>query len=136
MSRSINKVILVGRAGSDPEVRHTQSGTKVAKISLATTRSWTTQSGQDQEKTEWHRVTFWGRLADIVEQYVAKGDRIYVEGRIEYSQTEHDGVTRYWTDIQAQEILLLGGTNDRAPRAPAPTSAPSNPFEDDSDLPF
>ena len=149
MSRSLNKVMLIGNVGSEPEVRTTASGTKVAKVSLATNRTFTDRSGQRQEKTEWHRLTFWDRLAELVEQYVHKGDRLYVEGRIEYSQTEDgQGGTRYWTDIVVQEMVLLGqgggggGDFDAADRgsraasrrqpAPAPT-----PFDDeDDDLPF
>ncbi|MFS8636695.1 MAG: single-stranded DNA-binding protein [Gemmatimonadota bacterium] len=149
MSRSLNKVMLIGNVGSEPEVRTTASGTKVAKVSLATNRTFTDRSGQRQEKTEWHRLTFWDRLAEIVEQYVHKGDRLYVEGRIEYSQTEDgQGGTRYWTDIIVQDMVLLGqgggggGDFDAADRgsraasrrqpAPAPT-----PFDDeDDDLPF
>lgn len=141
MSRSINKVILVGNTGSDPEVRTTPGGTKLAKVSLATTRSFKDRSGERQEKTEWHRLTFWDRLADIAEQYLHKGDRVYVEGRIEYSTSEHEGQTRHWTEIVAQELILLGGAGERdaapagrsAPRQSAP--APS-PFDDDDDLPF
>lgn len=111
MSRSLNKVMLIGNLGSDPEIRTTPSGTKVAKVSLATNRTFQDRSGQQQEKTEWHRLTFFGKLADIVEQYVTKGDRLYVEGRLEYSQTEDDkGNVRYWTDIVAMEMVMLGST--------------------------
>jgi len=110
MSRSLNKVMLIGNVGSDPEIRSTSSGARVGKVSLATNRSWQGRDGQTQEKTEWHRLTFFGRLADIVEQYVKKGDRLYVEGRIEYSQTEDDkGNTRYWTDLVVNEMVMLGG---------------------------
>lgn len=146
MSRSLNKVMLIGNVGADPELRTTPSGTRVAKVSLATNRAWRDRSGQQQEKTEWHRLTFWDRLAELVEQYVKKGDRLYVEGRIEYSQTEDpNGVTRFWTDINVQEMVMLGsGTgggpsiddsprrSSRQPAGPAPS-----PFEpDDDDLPF
>jgi single-strand DNA-binding protein len=111
MSRSLNKVMLIGNLGSDPEVRTTPSGTKVAKVSLATNRTFNDRSGQQQEKTEWHRLTFFGKLGDIVEQYVTKGDRLYVEGRLEYSQTEDDkGNVRYWTDIIVLEMVMLGST--------------------------
>lgn len=111
MSRSLNKVMLIGNLGSDPEIRSTPSGTKVAKVSLATNRSFQDRTGQKQEKTEWHRLTFFGKLADIVEQYVTKGDRLYVEGRLEYSQTEDDkGNVRYWTDIIIMEMVMLGST--------------------------
>lgn len=110
MSRSLNKVMLIGNVGNDPEIRATSSGARVAKVSLATNRSWSDRSGQQQEKTEWHRLTFFGRLVDIVEQWVKKGDRLYVEGRIEYSQTEGEGGTKYWTDIVISEMVMLGST--------------------------
>lgn len=111
MSRSLNKVMLIGNVGSDPEVRATSSGARVAKVSVATNRTFQDRSGQQQERTEWHRLTFFGRLADIVEQYVKKGDRIYTEGRLEYSQTQDDqGNTRYWTDIVVNEMVMLGSS--------------------------
>ena len=111
MSRSLNKVMLIGNVGNDPEIRATSSGARVAKLSLATNRSWTDRnSGQKNEKTEWHRITVFGRLVDVVEQWVKKGDRLYVEGRIEYSQTEGDGGTKYWTDIVISEMVMLGST--------------------------
>ncbi len=109
MSRSLNKVMLIGNLGSDPEIRSTASGMKVAKLSIATNRSFQDRTGQQQEKTEWHRITFFGKLADIVEQYVKKGDRLYVEGRLEYSQSQDDkGGVRYFTDIVASEMVMLG----------------------------
>lgn len=157
MARSLNKVMLIGNVGSEPEVRTTPSGLKVAKVSLATNRKFSDRSGQQQEKTEWHRLTFWDRVADLVEQYVHKGDRLYVEGRLEYSQTEDDkGNVRYWTDIVVQDMVMLGGQQGgggggfepdvpmRQPRrqsAPAPSRPapppPSSAFQDeDDDLPF
>lgn len=118
MSRSLNKVMLIGNVGSDPEVRATSTGARVAKVSLATNRSWQDRSGQTQEKTEWHRLTFFGRLADIVEQYVKKGDRLYAEGRVEYSQTTDDqGNTRYWTDIVVNEMVMLGSSGSEGGRS-------------------
>jgi len=111
MSRSLNKVMLIGNVGSDPDIRATSGGARVAKLSLATNRSWSDRNGQQQEKTEWHRLTFFGRLVDIVEQWVKKGDRLYVEGRVEYSQTEAEGGTRYWTDIVVTEMVMLGSTS-------------------------
>ncbi len=114
MSRSLNKVMLIGNVGNDPEIRATSGGARVAKLSLATNRSWSDRSGQQQEKTEWHRLTFFGRLVDIVEQWVKKGDRLYVEGRIEYSQTEGEGGTKYWTDIVVNEMVMLGSTGPGA----------------------
>ncbi len=111
MSRSLNKVMLIGNVGNEPEIRATSSGARVAKVSLATNRSWSGRDGQQQEKTEWHRLTFFGRLVDIVEQWVKKGDRLYVEGRVEYSQTEGEGGTRYFTDIVVNEMVMLGSTS-------------------------
>ncbi len=112
MSRSLNKVMLIGNVGNDPEIRATSGGARVAKLSLATNRSWSGRDGQQQEKTEWHRLTFFGRLVDIVEQWVHKGDKLYVEGRLEYSQTQDDqGGTRYWTDIVVTEMVMLGGSS-------------------------
>jgi single-strand DNA-binding protein len=109
MSRSLNKVMLIGNVGNDPEIRATSAGSRVAKVSLATNRTFQDRTGQQQEKTEWHRLTFFGKLADIVEQYVKKGDRLYTEGRLEYSQTQDDtGNTRYWTDIVVHEMVMLG----------------------------
>ena len=111
MSRSLNKVMLIGNVGNDPEIRATSGGSRVAKLSLATNRSWSGRDGQQQEKTEWHRLTFFGRLVDIVEQWVHKGDRLYVEGRLEYSQTQDDqGGVKYWTDIVITEMVMLGST--------------------------
>ncbi len=111
MSRSLNKVMLIGNVGNEPEIRATSSGARVAKVSVATNRSWSDRSGQQQEKTEWHRLTFFGRLVDIVEKWVKKGDRLYVEGRLEYSQTQDDqGGKRYWTDIVVTEMVMLGST--------------------------
>lgn len=111
MSRSLNKVMLIGNVGNEPEIRATSSGARVAKVSLATNRSWTDRnSGQKNEKTEWHRLTFFGRLVDVVEQWVKKGDRLYVEGRIEYSQTDGEGGPKYWTDIVINEMVMLGSS--------------------------
>ena len=108
MSRSLNKIMLIGNIGAEPEIRTVGGGRKIAKVSIATNRSFTDRSGQQQEKTEWHRCTFFDKLADLVEQYVHKGDRIYVEGRIEYSQTESENGPKFWTDIVANELTLLG----------------------------
>ena len=151
MSRSLNKVMLIGNVGTEPEIRTTSGGSKVAKFTLATNRTYNDRSGQRQEKTEWHRITAWERVAELIEQYVHKGDRLYVEGSIEYSQTEDDtGKPRYWTDIIVRDMVMLGGAGqggggtDRGERgmsrgrpAPAPQPAQSSPFDaDDDDLPF
>src|SRR5256712_7247904 len=112
VSRSLNKVMLIGNLGADPEVRSTNNGSRVANLSLATSRQWTGQGGEKQEKTEWHRVICWNnkgaQLADLAEKYMKKGDRIYVEGRIEYRTWEdREKQTRYTTEIIAREVLLL-----------------------------
>jgi single-strand DNA-binding protein len=114
MSRSLNKVTLIGNLGNDPEVRSTTGGNRVATFSLATSRSWNDSSGTKQEKTEWHRCVIWNtktsQLADIVEKYVKKGDKIYVEGRIEYRQwQDKENQTRYSTEINVRELIMLGG---------------------------
>ena len=114
MSRSLNKVTLIGNVGADPEVRSTSGGNRVATFSLATSRTWTGPSGDRQEKTEWHRCVVWNaktsQLADIVERYVHKGDKLYVEGRVEYRQwQDKDNQTRYSTEINVRELIMLGG---------------------------
>ena len=110
MSRSLNKAQLIGNLGADPEIRSTNSGTRVATLSIATSRRWNNAQGQQQEKTEWHRVICWDKLADICERYLKRGDRIYVEGQIEYRQWEgQDGQTKYTTEIRARELIMLGG---------------------------
>ena len=143
MSRSLNKVMLIGNVGSEPDIRATSSGTQVAKVSLATNRQWKDGSGQQKEKTEWHRLTFFGRLVDIVDQWVKKGDRLYVEGRIEYSESETDGQKKYWTDIIVAEMVMLGSTaggggGDRGGGSQSDPSPPPAPpiSEPDDDLPF
>jgi single-strand DNA-binding protein len=123
MARSLNKVMLIGNLGADPEIRSTTSGTRVATLSLATSRSWTGAGGDQQEKTEWHRVVCWDRLAEIVERYLKKGDRVYIEGRIEYRQWEgQDGQTRYTTEVRAREMIMLGGRESRE-RSTVPSQA-------------
>jgi single-strand DNA-binding protein len=122
--------MLIGNVGNEPEVRMTSSGSKVAKFSLATSRSFQNRSGGQEERTDWHRLTFFGKLADVVEQWIHKGDRLYAEGRVEYSTTEADGQTRYWTDIIVNEMVMLGSTSA--------THSPSAPRagDPDADLPF
>ena len=167
MSRSLNKVTLIGNLGNDPEVRSTSGGNRVATFSLATSRSWNGPTGDRQEKTEWHRCVVWNtktsQLADIVEKYVKKGDKLYVEGRIEYRQwQDKEGQTRYSTEINVRELIMLtgksgggdfdgdsasGAARPRAAAAATKTAAASKTgteFEDfpgalqdeDDDLPF
>ncbi len=117
MSRSLNKVILIGNLGADPEVRSTANGSRVATLSVATSRQWKNQSGEKQEKTEWHRVVLWNNkgstLADIAEKYCKKGDKVYIEGSIEYrSWQDREGQTRYTTEITARELIMLSGRSD------------------------
>ena len=114
MSRSLNKVTLIGNVGADPEVRSTSGGNRVATFSLATSRTWNGPAGDRQEKTEWHRCVVWNaknsQLADIVEKYVHKGDKLYIEGRIEYRQwQDQNNQTRYSTEINVRELIMLGG---------------------------
>lgn len=135
MSRSVNKITLLGNVGSDVEIRALQSGTRVAKLSLATNRAWTDKAGQKQEKTEWHRLVFWGALVDVVEQWVKKGDRLYVEGRVEYSQVEGEGGTKYYTDIHVNELVMLG-TSGKSDPTPEPAKRGGGGTGMDQDLPF
>jgi len=112
VSRSLNKVMLIGNLGADPEVRTTSNGAKVATLSVATGRQWTSASGEKQEKTEWHRVICWNnkgaQLADVAERFMKKGDRVYVEGRIEYRTWEdREKQTRYTTEVIARELIML-----------------------------
>ena len=115
-SRGINKVILVGNVGNDPEVRYMPNGNAVANVSIATSESWKDKgTGEQQERTEWHRVVFFNRLGEIVEQYVKKGSKLYVEGRLQTRSWEQDGVKRYSTEIVANEMQMLdsrGGQSD------------------------
>lgn len=110
MSRGVNKVILVGNLGADPETRYTAGGSAVTNVRLATTDSWKDkQSGEQQERTEWHRVVFWGRLAEIAAEYLRKGSQIYVEGRIQTRKWQgKDGQDRWTTEIVGNEMQMLG----------------------------
>ena len=109
MARGINKVILVGNLGNDPETKYTQSGMAVTTISLATTSVRKDRDGNTQERTEWHRVKFFGKLGEIAGEYLRKGRAVYIEGRLEYGSYEKDGVKHYTTDIVADEMQMLGG---------------------------
>ncbi|HLU61741.1 MAG TPA: single-stranded DNA-binding protein [Gammaproteobacteria bacterium] len=109
MARGINKVILVGNLGADPEVRYSANGTAVTKIRVATSEQWKDkQTGEMQERTEWHRITFFGRLAEIAGEYLKKGSQVYIEGKLQTSTYEKEGQTHYSTDIIANEMQMLG----------------------------
>lgn len=107
MSRSVNKIILVGNVGQDPDIQETGSGTKVAHLSLATNRRTSGNGEEATERTDWHRLTLWNRLAQFTQDYVSKGDRVYVEGRLEYDSYERDGVTIPTADVVVRELVLL-----------------------------
>ncbi|WP_018973895.1 single-stranded DNA-binding protein [Rudaea cellulosilytica] len=110
MARGINKVILVGNLGADPETRYMPNGNAVTSIRIATSESWKDkQTGEQQERTEWHRIEFFGRLAEIAGEYLKKGRQVYVEGRLRTDEYEKDGVKRYSTKIVADEMQMLGG---------------------------
>ena len=107
MSRGLNKAMLIGNLGADPEVRTTADGTKVATLSLATNFTFKNAKGERVTTTEWHRITAWRGLAEIAEKYLKKGSKLFVEGRISYGSYEKDGITRYTTEIVADEITML-----------------------------
>jgi single-strand DNA-binding protein len=158
---SVNKVIIVGNLGRDPEIRYMPSGDAIANIAVATSyKSKDRNSGEQKELTEWHRISFFGRLAEIVNQYLKKGSSVYVEGRLQTRKyTDKDGIERYATDIIAENMQMLGGRAggpdvggdagyDAPPSRPAPRQAPPAPaarpqpkpasnFSDmDDDIPF
>lgn len=119
---SVNKVILLGRLGQDPELKYTPGGAAVCNFSMATTEAWTDKQGQKQEKTEWHRIVVWGKLAELCNQYLAKGRQAFVEGRLQTrSWDDKDGSKRYTTEVMAATVQFIGGattSNDnRAPSA-------------------
>lgn len=142
----VNKVILVGNLGANPEMRFTQGGTPVANLRIATTERWTDKSGQRQENTEWHRVVLWGKQAELAGQYLTKGRQVYVEGRIRTRQwQDKQGQTRYTTEIVGQVMQFLGGRNERSAEdagagatVPPDDSAIPNDFGSgpDDDIPF
>ena len=144
MARGINKVILVGNLGNDPEVKFTQGGMAVCTLSLATTSVRKDKDGNQQEKTEWHRVKLFGKLGEIAGEYLKKGRQVYIEGSIRYDKfTGQDGVEKYFTDIVADEMQMLGGGSEGGDRPAKPQrqesraqqSAPRDDFADD-DIPF
>ena len=148
---SVNKVILIGNLGKDPETRYMSNGDAVTNITLATTDTWKDKNGEKQEKTEWHRVTFYRKLAEIAGEYLKKGRSVYVEGRLETRKwTDKSGVERYTTDIIATDMKMLGsragsGSLESPPEHEEDSSMPSRPsstkgpsgFDDmEDDIPF
>ena len=129
----VNKAILIGRVGKDPDVR-TVGDSKVANFSVATSEKYKDRNGQKQEKTQWHRVTAWRQLAEIIQKYVKKGILVYIEGRIEYREYESEGVKKYATDIVASEMKMLSFPDDAEKKEEAP--AEEAPNDDDESLPF
>ena len=147
MARGVNKVILVGNLGADPETRYMPSGSAVTNVRLATSRSWKDKNtGEQQERTEWHRVVFFSRLAEIAAQYLRKGSQVYVEGEIRTNKwQDRDGNDRYTTEIVANEMQMLGGRGDSAAAGPmpsrgapepAPQPGPTGTDDLDDDIPF
>lgn len=138
---SVNKVLLLGNLGRDPEVRFTQGGIPVANFTMATTDRWSDPSGEKKEKTEWHRIVVWGKQAEIAGEYLRKGRPVFVEGSLQTREwTDREGNKRYTTEVRAQRLQLLGRPDDRGAAAPAGTPAedmgePSGGFADD-DIPF
>jgi single-strand DNA-binding protein len=117
----VNKVILVGRLGADPEVRYTASGTAVGNFRLATSENWTDKGGQRQERTEWHRVVCWGKLAELAGEYLSKGRQVYIEGRLQTRQwDDRDGNKRYTTEIVTREMQFLGSRSNAGDSAHSP----------------
>ncbi len=146
MARGVNKAIILGSLGNDPDIRYTAAGAAVANISIATNEQWKDkESGEMQERTEWHRVVFFGRLAEVVGEYLRKGSQVYIEGRIRTNKwQDKEGQDRYTTEIVASDMQMLGsksggGIADQSP--PAQSSAPAGPEKDsnddfDDDIPF
>ena len=137
---SVNKVILVGNLGRDPEIRYTQQGTAVANFSLATTDRFKNRGGEMQERTEWHRIVAWDKLAEICGQYLAKGRQVYIEGRLQTREWEDkDGNKRSTTEIVAQTMQMLGRREGQGGGGGGPSSSgPSEPMGDapDDEIPF
>lgn len=138
---SVNKVILLGRLGQDPELKYTPGGAAVCNFSLATTESWTDKSGQKQEKTEWHRIVVWGKLAELCNQYLGKGRQAFVEGRLQTrSWDDKDGSKRYTTEIMASTVQFIGGAAQASNNTNVDTSyaqqAPQQDYQIANDASF
>lgn len=141
MSRGLNKVVLIGRLGKDPELKYTQGGTAVANFTVATSETWTDKaSGEKKEKTEWHRIVAWGKLGEICGEYLAKGAQVFIEGKLQTRSWEQDGVTRYVTEIVASDMQMLDSKKPELAKGPVngedrSYSGKKEP-EYDSDIPF
>ena len=144
---SVNKAIIVGNIGRDPEVRYAPSGTAVCNLSVATTRAWKTKDGEKQEETEWHRVVFYDRLAEVADEYLGKGSAVYVEGRLKTRKwQDKDGIDRYTTEIVGEHMQMLGGRDSaqtaqkpaaQKPAAQKPAAKKADSFDSmDDDIPF
>ncbi len=144
MARSVNKAILIGNLGKDPEVRYTGSGVAVATFSMATSESWRDPEGNTQERTEWHNIVAWRKLAEICGEYLKKGNKVYVEGRLQYrTYDDKNGVKRYVTEIVMDELVMLDSKGRDGSNAASsekgsalPPPPPSGPTAKDDDLPF
>ncbi len=135
----VNKVILVGRLGADPEVRYTSNGTAVATFRMATSESWTNKDGQREERTEWPKIVAWSKLAEICGEYLSKGKQVYIEGRLQTREWEdRDGVKRWTTEITAQNMQMLGSPGDQVStgQAPIPPHPEESTVAEDEDIPF
>ncbi len=139
-SRSVNKVILIGNLGKDPELRYTSGGTAVATFSLATNEHWRDADGNPQEKTEWHNIVAWKKLAEICGEYLKKGSKVYLEGRLQYrTYDDKNGVKRYVTEIVMDQMLMLdtrAGSPPKADETTAPPPQQESTGEKIDDLPF
>lgn len=146
-SRGVNLVILVGTLGADPETRYTPGGTAIASIRIATNESWKDkQTGEQKERCEWHRIEFFGRLAEIAGEYLKKGSQVYIEGKLRTDEYEKDGIKRWSTKIIADQMQMLGGKGDnsgagssREPRQSKPAPDPSSVTRqelDEDEIPF
>ena len=143
--RGLNKVMLIGRLGKDPETRNTPSGATVCNFTVATSEQFKGKDGNNQEKTEWHRIVTFGKLAEICGKYLTKGAQVYVEGRLQTRSWEQDGVTRYATEIVADNMQMIGGKSEHQeqrqepPRQEPAYTGPSvavGDFDDSDDIPF
>jgi single-strand DNA-binding protein len=144
MAGGVNKVILIGNLGADPELRYTSGGSAVADLRLATSRKYTTKDGNSKEDTQWHRIVVWGKQAEHCKEYLSKGRQVYVEGRLQTRQWEdRDGNKRYTTEVVAERVQFLGGGGrgggneggDDGPPPPSDQEAPASNMDDD-DIPF